>query len=93
MSKDMTDQELKNIEDRCKHASKGPWLSFIEGRDHESGDSFIMTGTHKGDDKKSNSRGEDIYLIGATNADQDFIAHSRQDVPRLLEEIKKLRKK
>jgi hypothetical protein len=35
-------------------------------------------------------RGEDINLIGASVADQDFIAHARQDVPRLLDEVQRL---
>jgi len=34
---------------------------------------------------------EDIYLTGATNADQDFIAHARQDIPKLIAEIERLR--
>jgi len=40
-----------------------------------------------------NSRGEDIYLDGATIADYDFIAHARQDIPRLIEEIRELKNK
>ena len=43
-----------------------------------SGDHFIQTG------------GEDIYLVGATLADQDFIANARQDLPTLIEEIRAL---
>lgn len=57
---------------------------MIEGRDHASGSSFIMTGP-------PGARGEDIELSGATADDQDFIAHARQDVPRLLEEIRRMR--
>lgn len=57
---------------------------MIEGRDHTSGSSFIMTGP-------ADARGEDIELSGATNEDQDFIAHAREDVPRLLAEVKRLR--
>jgi hypothetical protein len=38
------------------------------------------------------TRGEDIELTGATEADYDFIAHARQDIPRLLEEVEGLRK-
>jgi hypothetical protein len=87
----MTEQELKEIEDRCNAATKGPWTSFIEGRNHESGDNFIMTGIKDGDDIWSESRGEDIYLTGATNADQDFIAHARQDVPKLIQAVRQLR--
>jgi hypothetical protein len=87
----MTDQELKEIESRCNAASPGPWKSFVEGRDHESGDSFIMTGIANAENIWSNNRGTDIYLTGATKADQDFIASARQDIPRLLDEIAKLK--
>jgi hypothetical protein len=48
-------------------ATRGPWKAYIEGRDHESGSSFIMTGERA-------NRGEDIELSGATVADYDFIA-------------------
>jgi len=37
--------------------------------------------------------GEDIELTGATDADQDFIAHTRQDMPRLLAEVQRLRQR
>jgi hypothetical protein len=36
-------------------------------------------------------RGYDIELSGATIADQDFIAHARQDIPLLLAEIVRLK--
>ena len=38
------------------------------------------------------NRGEDIELFGATIDDQDFIAHARQDIPKLLAEIESLKK-
>ena len=38
------------------------------------------------------TEGEDIYLTGATTADREFIAHARQDIPRLVEEVERLRK-
>lgn len=75
----MTDQELKEIEDRCNSATKRPWKSYIEGRDHESGDSFIQTG------------GEDIYIGNPLfDNNQDFIAGARQDIPNLIKEIRRL---
>lgn len=80
----MTEEELGAITARCERASPGPWMSMVEGRDHTSGSSFIMTGA-------PSSRGEDIELSGATTDDQDFIAHARQDIPRLVEEVKRLR--
>jgi hypothetical protein len=72
-------ETLAEMEKRCSEATPGPWQSWVEGRDHYAGDSFIRTD------------GEDIYLSGATVADQDFIAHARQDVPRLIAEVRALR--
>lgn len=76
----LSEQELAEIRLRCERATLGPWKSYVEGREEMSGSDFIMTG------------GEDIYLTGATTADQDFIAHARQDIPRLLAEIERLKK-
>ena len=73
------DNELLAIRKRAEKATKGPWKAFVEGRDMECGSSFIQT------------QGEDIELIGATEADFDFIAHARQDILNLLDEIEKLR--
>lgn len=81
----ITETELEQIKLRCDNATTGIWVSFIEGRDHESGSNFIMTGS-------GDQRGNDIELSGATIADQDFIAHAKQDIPRLLDEIYHLRK-
>jgi hypothetical protein len=81
----LTSAELETIRARCHEATPGPWKSFVEGRDHTSGNSFIMTGTR-------GARGNDIELFGATVADQDFIARARQDIPRLIDEIERLRK-
>lgn len=67
-----------------RSARRGPWTSFVEGRDHASGSNFIMVGDEE-------HRGEDIELTGATVDDQDFIAHARQDVPRRLAEVRRLR--
>jgi len=85
MTPPLSDAELDEIEARARAATPGPWTSFVEGRDHQSGSDFIMTGP-------DTNRGEDIELLGATAADQDFIAASRQDVPRLVAEIRRLRK-
>lgn len=76
----MSIDEINKIIERSKKATKGPWVSYIEGRDHTSGCSFIKTA------------GADIELTGATNEDQDFIAASRQDIPNLIDEILRLRR-
>jgi hypothetical protein len=78
--------ELEAIRRRCEAATAGPWESFVEGRDHLGGNDFIRTG---GLDDQS----PDIELLGASTADQDFIAHARQDIPRMLDEIERLKKK
>jgi hypothetical protein len=76
----MSDEELDLIEARIRKATSGPWASFVEGRDHTSGSSFIRTPV------------SDIELSGATAADQDFVAHARDDLPRLLKEVRRLRR-
>ena len=75
----LTREELQQILQRCEAATPSPWRSYVEGRDHDSGDSFIK------------APGRDIYLSGASLADQDFIAAARQDLPRLVNELLKLK--
>lgn len=77
--------ELLLIKTRCSQARPGPWVSFIEGRNHTSGSNFIKVG-------EGQDRSDDIELSGVTVADQDFIAHARSDIPTLLEEVMKLRR-
>jgi len=76
------EKELIQIEGRANMAQAGPWKAYIEDRDHESGADFIRTGS-----------GENIEMLGATTADYDFIANARQDIPRLIHEIRILRDK
>ena len=88
----ISDQELAMIEARRAAATNGPWESFIEGRDHLAGDDFIRTG---GLDDASPDMHVTLYH-GATPTpappeDLDFIASARQDIPRLIAEIRRLR--
>ena len=86
------DEELDEIEQRAHVASPAPWEAFIEARDHTAGEDFIRTGGF--DDAQP-----DMYIqhyLGASSvrvpaADLDFIAHARQDIPRLVAEIRRLR--
>ncbi|MBO0924403.1 hypothetical protein J1G44_07890 [Cellulomonas sp. zg-ZUI199] len=87
----LSGQAIAEIEARAGAATRGPWRSFVEGRDHLAGDSFVMTGTEK-------DRGPDIYLTWdplvseeQRLADQDFIAHARQDVTALAMDLRELR--
>ncbi|MCC7521801.1 MAG: hypothetical protein IT220_09225 [Flavobacteriaceae bacterium] len=79
----MTKEELNKIEERVNKAQKGIWRAYIEGRDHTSGSSFIMTGI-------GTERGNDIEMFGATEADYDFIANAKQDIPKLIAELRRL---
>lgn len=91
---DLLDDDLSAIESRAHAATPGPWKAFVEGRDHLGGDDFIRTG---GSDDSS----PDLYVslayshaAGVTPAganDLDFIASARQDIPRLVAEVRRLR--
>lgn len=76
----LTDADLKAIEQRLARATPGPWIEHLEKRDEISGSDVISTA------------GQDIYLPGASEADYIFVANARQDVPRLLAEIRRLRR-
>jgi hypothetical protein len=75
----LSDIEIAQMRARCDAATPGPWLARIERREGFSGSDFIETNA------------QDIELLGATEADYDFIAHARQDIPALLAEIDRLR--
>jgi len=80
----ISEEKLIEIEKRCKYSTRGPWKAFIEGRDHDSGNHFIMTG-------EKDNRAEDFEIDGARIDDYDFIANAKQDVPALIEEVRRLR--
>jgi hypothetical protein len=79
LNEELAAPELDAIEARADCATPGPWRSFVEGRDHSSGSSFIQTAIN------------DIELCGATVGDQDFIANARSDVPALVREVRRLK--
>ncbi len=80
----LDENQLLEIGSRAEAASPGPWKAFLEGRDHVSGSSFIRVGDGA-------QRRDDIELSGATPADYDFIAHARQDIPLLVDEVRRLK--
>jgi len=77
----ISDIEMAQMQARCDAATPGPWFARIEQREGFSGSDFIETSA------------QDIEMLGATEADYDFIAHARQDIPALLREIDRLRSK
>ena len=96
MSDELTDEELDRIAARAAASLPAPWQAFVEGRDHLGGDDFIRTG---GPDVAA----ADMYItlsywndeppVPATAHVLDFVASARQDVPRLIEEIRRLRRR
>jgi hypothetical protein len=87
MTDEISDEEFEAIAKRVAAATPGPWISYFEGRDHTSGDSFIRTPVHDLYISSDNYIGGEGHFL----ADQDFVAHARQDIPRLLEEVRRLR--
>lgn len=89
------DAELDAMEQRCGAATPGPWWAWFEGRDGFGGDSFIGQGS---DEPGTVPARRDLYLSTYKDeppvpvADYDFIAHARQDVPRLIAEVRRLRR-
>ena len=89
---ELTDQELAEMQLRAEQASPAPWQSFLERRDHLSGDSFIRVGGLDDDEPDMYvMRQTDKGLPPASEFDLDFIANARQDVPRLVAEVRRLR--
>jgi hypothetical protein len=74
----LDETRLAAIAARAGAASSGPWIPMLEGRDHSSGSSCIRTSIGG------------IDLDGASDADIEFIAHARQDVPYLVSELRRL---
>jgi hypothetical protein len=69
--------DLKAIEERCDRATKGPWRKSVAGIE---GDNYIAgTGPWY---RLGNADNEEAIF------DADFIAHSREDLPALIEAVK-----
>jgi hypothetical protein len=84
MGLELNNEQIEKIKLRCERATPGPWISSWEGRDHTSADSVILRGGQR--------QYDDLYISPCTLADQDFIAHAREDLPMLVDEILRLRK-
>ncbi len=77
---DLTERDLDSMERRSRTAAPGPWISYVVGRDFEAGLNYIEV-----------SYCDTMEVLGASAADQDFIAHARDDLPRLINEVRRLR--
>lgn len=79
------EDRLKEIGDRLDNTQGGDWKYFKEGRDHQCGSDFIMTG-------EGGERGEDLEITGATEGDMEFIGSAKSDIKYLLFIIETLQK-
>lgn len=81
----LTNEVLDFLDDLSARCDPPPWKAMVEGRDHESGDSFIQVG-------EDGDRGEDIYVTRDSGpADPSFldlIAAARTYLPLLVEEVR-----
>ncbi len=84
MNEPLKDYDLEQMRKRCEAATIGPWEAPIEGVDFNGGETVIIRGP--------NREGDDLNIIGGTVADYKFVAHAREDIPLLLDEIIRLRK-
>ena len=80
LDKGLSDRDLDLMERRTEAAAPGPWISFVVGRDLEAGLNCIEVGYCAV-----------MEVLGASVADQDFIANAREDLPRLIKEVRRLR--
>jgi hypothetical protein len=73
----MTNEELKAIRERAEAATPGPWIA--EGETvYSSG--VLIAGTYPA-----------MICDDCDITEAEFIAHAREDVPKLLAEIERLR--
>ena len=94
VSDEITDDVLDQMLARAEASLRSPWQSFVEGRDHFGVDCFIRTGGL--DDASPDmyvtlSYWDDNPVKPATADVLDFIAAAREDVPRLVAEVRRLR--
>jgi hypothetical protein len=85
------DAEIVAIKSRMNLTKGGNWYAFPEGRDPIKGYRFIFTNVEHIDDVHNQNQDKFIFYSGETEADIDFIAHARQDIPILLKEIELLK--
>ncbi|USQ77713.1 hypothetical protein [Ornithinimicrobium cryptoxanthini] len=82
------DELLERLSRLSESGDPPPWASSVEGRDQMSSVTFIMVGA-EGD------RREDLYISRdngpADAATHDLIAESRNALPLLVAEIRRLR--
>lgn len=86
-----TPEDLAAMQARCDEATQGPWSVEVITGDIEiygDEDEILSRGVSGGDGVGLN-RGVEYELFDACDA--EFIAHARTDLPRLLDEVERLK--
>ena len=88
----MTEEELAAMEAREKAATLGPWHHTFKDCKHFMNSTFIdRDGDDRGVGLVTCDINQDNATLYATNEDMDFIAAAREDVPKLIAEVRRLR--
>lgn len=95
----MTDEELKAIEERASAAFKGPWtytLFEIECQHDDTHDSDEVIRVESPEEYPNGQVVCDVFceipgLQKFADANGKFIANAREDIPKLLAEVRRLR--
>jgi len=82
---------LNEIEARANAATPGPWEANSETGGSDVGD-YTIYGIKEvaPADWASDSSSSFAYCEGMEKPDAEFIAHARQDIPRLIDEVRRL---
>lgn len=89
----LSTSDVDRLTDLLHRCAPGPWIAVVEGRDQDSGASFIQTGP-------DGRRGDDLYVtrspaVGRSeSADSDLldlVALMRTSMPLLLREVREHR--
>jgi hypothetical protein len=86
MEPHLTRQDLRSIRERADKATAGPWCVAGSPRD------FVIA-KHGGSERCSDNPvvWADEDCLSGERVDAEFIAHARADVPRLVDEVDRLR--
>lgn len=97
----ITEKRLNEIQERLNAATKGPWFVEYESEECPPFKPYAhaihgptMQGVLEGpvsDDFKARYGHQMDEVAGVADADAEFIAHAREDIPALLAEVHRLR--
>ena len=102
MTDRLTDEDLKEIRERAEKATDGPWQwEPVHPREPEevlyqhvrAGATAVCETSHFEHFLAPTAEDEDAFIRGRKGKSEEthFIAHARTDIPRLLDEVERLR--